>query len=276
MKNTVITPSYNMINYLKRCYASVLDQNVNKEHIIIDNNSTDGTKKWASDKENICFISQKDEGMYDAINTGLKLAKGDIISYINCDEQYLEHALPFVQSYLQKNKNVDMLFGDVLIVDPQGMLLSFRKSYQPKYHYILASHLYNLSCAMFFRRKLIDDGLFFDKSFKNTGDEAYVIQVLKSKYKVTYVRKYLSVFTYTGENLSLDAQASEEKKMIVSAANRYFSVFKPFINLLRLSSKFLAGSYFQKMPIEYSIYTENSVKRKNIYSNNVTFRWPTL
>jgi len=81
---SVITPSYNMLPYLRRCAASVADQEGGKfEHIVIDGGSTDGSGEWLAKQGHIRSISEKDNGMYDAINKGLKQANGNILAYIN-------------------------------------------------------------------------------------------------------------------------------------------------------------------------------------------------
>ncbi len=90
MKVSVVTPSYNMLDYLKRCHKSVADQRgVDVEHIVVDGLSTDGTKEFLESQASIHAIIERDQGMYDAVNKGLLTARGEIMSYLNCDEQYL-------------------------------------------------------------------------------------------------------------------------------------------------------------------------------------------
>jgi glycosyltransferase involved in cell wall biosynthesis len=110
---SVITPSLNMLDYLKRCHASIMDQeNITVEHIIMDGGSTDGTEEWLKQNKRAIGVIQKDEGMYNAINKGLSLAQGNIISYLSCDEQYLSGTLSFVKEFMERNPEVDILFGD--------------------------------------------------------------------------------------------------------------------------------------------------------------------
>ena len=71
---SIITPSFNMLDYLKLCCASVADQDgASFEHIVVDGASTDGTAEWLRQARNITSISEKDDGMYDAINKGLSV-----------------------------------------------------------------------------------------------------------------------------------------------------------------------------------------------------------
>jgi len=94
MRISVITPSYRNSERLKLCVASVADQEgVEVEHIVQDAGSDDGTLDWLLADRRVKACVEKDEGMYDAINRGLRKATGEIFAYLNCDEQYLPGAL---------------------------------------------------------------------------------------------------------------------------------------------------------------------------------------
>ena len=74
---SIITPSYNMLSYLRRCCASVADQEgVAFEHIVVDGGSIDGTGDWLKENQHLRSVSEKDDGMYDAINKGLLMSQG--------------------------------------------------------------------------------------------------------------------------------------------------------------------------------------------------------
>jgi len=264
-----------MLNYLKRCAASVHDQEVGGvEHIVIDGGSNDGSVEWLAGQEQIESISEKDHGMYDAINKGFKLARGEILAYLNCDEQYLPGTLSFVKEFFARNPGVDMIFGDVLLIKPDGNLVAFRKGYTPRWQYIVSSHLYVLSCTMFFRRKIYDRGIIFDSNMRAVGDADFVVRVLRDGYKARHLKRYLSAFTMTGENMSIDPKAIDERKQFQADAPRYIRMNKWLINGLRLTEKLFSGAYFQKMPLEYAVYTEdNQQQRKRFQVYKASFRW---
>ncbi|MEM2293079.1 MAG: glycosyltransferase family 2 protein [Candidatus Bathyarchaeia archaeon] len=272
---SVITPSLNMLSYLKRCHASVADQQgVTVEHIIMDGGSTDGTVEWLRENPQVIGVVQKDNGMYDAINKGLSLARGNIISYLNCDEQYLPGALSFVKKYMERHPEVDILFGDFLVVRPDGSLVCFRKGYPLRWFYIFSSYLYAFSCAMFFRRRLFDDGLRFNEQFKDIGDADFVVRALRSGYKAAYVRRYLAVFTMTGINKSASSEALLERKKWMSLAPLWIRILKWPLNWARLFEKLIHGSFWEKMPLQYAIYVSDDItKRKVFYAEKSSFRW---
>ena len=158
---SIITPSFNMLNYLRTCCNSISDQNVKYEHIVIDGLSQDGTVEWLETKPEIISLCEKDQGMYDAINKGIKLSKGEIISYLNCDEQYLPGVLQKVSEFFRLHSQIDLLFGNTLMIRPDGKLLAYRKGFIPRWPYIWASHMYVHSSSMFVRRRVFESNYYF-------------------------------------------------------------------------------------------------------------------
>lgn len=117
---SVIVPSFNQAQYLERTILSILNQNYpNLELIIIDGASTDGSvdiiKKY--ERYLTCWISEKDNGQAEAINKGFKIAKGDIIAWQNSDDLYLPNALFGVAKIFVKNPGVDLVFGNICLID---------------------------------------------------------------------------------------------------------------------------------------------------------------
>jgi glycosyltransferase involved in cell wall biosynthesis len=113
LKISIITPTFNSEKYLERCIKSIQSQDYNNiEHIIIDGDSTDETrniiKKYQNNKT--ILISEKDDGIWDAMNKGLKIASGNIVGFLNSDDYYYPDAIKTVVKYFNNN-NIDFLFG---------------------------------------------------------------------------------------------------------------------------------------------------------------------
>lgn len=272
---SIITPSFNNLSYLKCCYLSIADQKgINIEHIVIDGGSTDGTVEWLQKQKNIRWISEKDNGMYDAINKGLGLARGKILAYLNCDEQYLSGTLLLVKDFFEKNSGIDILFGDSLLIRPDGNLIAYRKSYQLRWYYILSSHLYVLSCTIFWRRKILENGIYFNSYYKAAGDADFIIRLLKNGFQIKHINQYLAAFTMTGNNLSENVNAKRELLDRIKNAPFWIRLFRLPLNIMRLTEKFLDGAYFQKMPLKYSVYVNDKViEKKDFIVNKASFLW---
>ena len=95
---SIITAVYNNEKYLKECLNSIYNQSYkNFEHIIVDGGSTDKTLNILKEHNNKIdyWCSKKDKGIYDAFNLGMKLSKGDIICFVNSDDQFYSNKTSF-------------------------------------------------------------------------------------------------------------------------------------------------------------------------------------
>ena len=115
-KISIITVTKNSEKFLEKNILSVNNQLYkNYEHIIIDGGSTDKTLNIIHKhrKKIKYFISEKDKGLYDAMNKGIKHCSGDIIGILNSDDIYYKNALKIVNKYFSKYQKLDFLFGSV-------------------------------------------------------------------------------------------------------------------------------------------------------------------
>jgi glycosyltransferase involved in cell wall biosynthesis len=124
MKISIITVVWNNKETIKDAIDSVLSQTYKKiEYIIIDGASTDGTVKIIqSYGDKITkFVSQKDKGLYDAMNKGINLATGDIVGILNSDDVYLD--INVIQNVIDvfEKKKVDSAYGDLYYVDENNL-----------------------------------------------------------------------------------------------------------------------------------------------------------
>ena len=125
---SIITPTYNSGAYLEKCIQSIVNQEFDDyEHIIVDGGSTDNTlaiiKKYES-LYNIKWISEKDNGMYDAISKGFKMAKGDILCWLNSDDIYMPWTLKVVEHVFQ-NTDIDWCTGVPTQINENGEIKVF-------------------------------------------------------------------------------------------------------------------------------------------------------
>jgi GT2 family glycosyltransferase len=337
MNFSIITPSFNQLDYLKRCVASVGDQvgdgvgrwalgvggkksaakscelraksALNLHHHVQDAFSSDGTREFLAEHQansqqllakSYTFTSESapDNGMYEAINKGVTFvgtglqrsgigekpkanshkltAKGpdSVVAWLNCDEQYLPGTLAKVADYFEKHPDVDILFGGMLMVDEDGELLACRKAMPMRRLFLEASYLYNYSCAMFFRASLWEKLRGFDTSYKNAGDEDLVRRALKLNAKCYVLSDYLSVFTYSSNNLSSGGGALEEHEALKRSSSWCARTFKLPINLARLAEKAARGGLIQQGPVEYAIYGNDLNARTRFRADHPSCKWP--
>lgn len=259
---SVVTPSFRSGQWLKLCIASVADQGVQVEHIVQDAGSDDGTLDWLPKDPRVKAFIEKDRGMYDAINHGLSKSSGEILAWLNCDEQYLPGALASVTAAFERDPDLDLLFGDVIMVDPQGDYVCHRKMQVPLKYHTWTCHLSTLSCATFFRRRVFFDyDCRFDPNLRDVGDGVWMLGLLKRRAKMAALGTFTSVFTQTGANMSAAPNARREARELNQSAPAWARVLKPLIITHHRLRRFLGGMYSQK-PFAYEIYTLRSPAKR--------------
>jgi glycosyltransferase involved in cell wall biosynthesis len=269
---SIVTPSFNMLPYLKMCSASIGDQQVNVEHIVMDGGSTDGTTEWLKDNPSIRSVSEKDRGMYHALNKALLLTRAEVVGHLNCDEQYLPGILEFVLKYFDENPDVDFIAGDFLVIDPQGELLAYRKSFQPRWPYFFSNYLYTTTCTLFYRSKVFERCR-FDESYKSIADVIFLYNVLKAGFRGRHIKKYFAAFTYSGKNLSLDPISKIEKKKFNKSLPAWFRLMKPLFFLSFFGERALHKTFKEAETLTFSIFTpEHLTSRVTRAKKDPTYR----
>ncbi len=221
--------------------------------------------------------SKKINGMHDAINRGLRRAQGDILSYLNCDEQYLPGALPAVQAFFDAHPGVDVVFADFVVVDAAGNYLFHRKVQTPLLHHTWVSHLATFTCATFFRRRLIaDHGLFFNPQLRVAGDAEWMVRLLQRRTPMAVLRQFTSAFTLTGANLGATPANRLEARAIAATAPVWARQLK-WLLVLHHRARRLAGGIYTQPPFAYSLYTRATPQTRTTRQvPHPTSRWKTL
>jgi glycosyltransferase involved in cell wall biosynthesis len=272
---SIVTPSFRGSRWLRLCIASVADQGVEHEHIVQDAGSDDGTLDWLLADARVQVFVEQDGGMYDAVNRGLRRASGDVLAYLNCDEQYLPGALARVADYFRDHPEIDVVFADAVVVDPAGRFLCQRQSSRPlRYHSMVSGNLSILTCGTFFRRSLLDQhGLFFHPGFRVLGDVEWVLRLLDHRIRTGVLREYTSAFTNTGANLSSNPRAAQEHRELLASAPLWARKARALIVLHYRLRRLLAGHYRSK-PLRYAVYTlEHPQQRVSFEVPHPGFRW---
>ena len=128
MKISIITVSFNSSETIRDTIESVLNQTYTDiEYIIVDGNSTDNTVEIIKEYEPIFgsrmkWISEKDNGLYDGMNKGIKMASGDVVGIINSDDFYHRNdIIQYIASHFIEDKNLQATFADIRFVNPDNL-----------------------------------------------------------------------------------------------------------------------------------------------------------
>jgi glycosyltransferase involved in cell wall biosynthesis len=276
MQFSIITPSFRGGQWLKLCIASVADQGVELEHIVQDACSDDETRNWLPQDSRVKAFIEKDQGMYDAVNRGMRRASGEILAYINCDEQYLPGALRHVKEFFQQHPNIDVAFGDTVVVSVKGEYLCHRKAIIPsRYHTWVGGGLATYTCSTFFRRRIIEsDGLFFDAKLRDLGDAEWVMRLIDKKVHMAVLPEFMAAFTVTGANMNLMPNAEREKAELFASAPAWARKLRLGIKAQNRARLLLTRGWRQQ-PFSYEIFTKNSPTSRQLFQAlRPTIKWP--
>jgi len=283
MRFSIVTPSYNQLEWLELCIASVADQRGIEfvEHIICDGGSA-GIEDFQmrmlerfAERPNyrLDFVVGPDIGMYDAINKGLRRATGYVCSYLNCDEQLLPGALAHVTDFLRGHPEVEVVFGDSILVDRDGVALCYWRPYVPTLNHLAGATLNTLSCSTFFRKSVVDKGHLFEPQWKAIGDLQWIRSLLLAGCSMRCLPLPLAAFTYLGENLGASRVAKEEFEATRTARRGTVRSFRRAIHFLR---KIASGAYFRRN-VTYDLFALGNSRRRVRYNHpNLGWTWPGL
>lgn len=254
---SIITPSFRNGEWLRLCIASVADQGVSLEHIVQDAGSDDGTLDWLPQDPRVQAFVESDSGMYDAINRGFRKAKGEIVAYLNCDEQYLPGALEAVEAEFSRDPDLEVLLTDLVVVDSAGDYLCHRRSLVPWRNHLWVR--FNVTtCSVFLRRSALEKrNLYFDTRWKVIGDLFWYRDMLAKGARISTLRRMTSAFTDTGDNLALSQRALGERADKDRMAPAWVRRAKPWIIACHRMRMFASGAFLQQ-PFSYEIYTLDS------------------
>jgi glycosyltransferase involved in cell wall biosynthesis len=267
---SIVTPSFNQIEWLRLAVASVADQEgVDYEHIIQDGGTNEVAEVLQSEFGNLgkrlrVFV-EKDAGMYDAVNRGLAKERGEICAYLNCDEQYLPGALSHVASVFQRDPQMDILLAGSVVVDAKGEYICNRPALKPSLRHLQAGQMYNLTSSIFFHARLVRDRkLFFDPSLRIIGDLDWLRRVVETGGRIAISDFLTSAFSDLGTNLALSAEASAESARMRASKHPWRKLSSAALVASHRASRLLAGHYSLR-PFDYAIYTLGNNRERQTF-----------
>jgi glycosyltransferase involved in cell wall biosynthesis len=197
---SVITPVYNGSEYLDELIKSVQQQDYpHIEHIIIDDGSTDDGATVAILKRypHLRWWSRENKGQYATLNEGLAAATGEVVGVISADDKYVTpSALSAVIQFWRSHPECGCIYGKTLRMDINGELLPLDPTLrqEPFPAWLLRYSLLISHCSLFVSRALIiENGIWFDPSFRYAGDWDWIIRLSKAS-KFGYLAQPLSLY----------------------------------------------------------------------------------
>lgn len=194
MKISIITITFNSAMHIAHCLSSVNSQTCNNiEHIIVDGGSTDETIEIIKSFTSLTnYISEPDNGIYDALNKGIKLATGDVIGLLHSDDQLVSPETIKNIAGLFHNTGADGVYGDLIFIDNENKVVRNWRSGLFKRNQVKRGWM-PPHPTLFLRKEVYQKHGLFDTSFKIAGDYDFMLRVmLDTEIKLEYLPEIIT------------------------------------------------------------------------------------
>jgi len=211
LKISVVTATWNCANTLPYCLASVATQNyANREHIIVDGASSDSTINVINQHINqiATFISERDTGIYDALNKGIQLATGDVIGFLHADDLFTSDDVLYKIAEAFENPSICGVYGDLNFVSQFDTMKVIRRWQSKPFNLRdLGRGWMPAHPTLYVRREWYSKIGGFDTSYRISADYLSILQLFtQAEFKTAHIPDVLVTMRLGGaSNKSIQA-----------------------------------------------------------------------
>lgn len=208
MRLTVITASYNSSSTLQDTIESVLHQTYSDyEYVIVDGDSIDGTidiiRKYEKQfKDKLRFVSESDNGIYDAMNKGLQMATGDVVGFLNSDDFFTSNDVLQTIADAFNYNNIDAVYGDIHFVKDDNLNKCTRYFSSRYFHpWMLRFGFMPAHPSFYCKRSVFEKYGLYDLQYRTSSDFEMMVRLLwKHKIKTMYLNMDFVTMRVGGES----------------------------------------------------------------------------
>ncbi len=223
MRISIVMVCLNSVRTIERTIISVISQDYDDvEYIVIDGGSTDGTVDIIKKYEQYisCWISEKDDGIYDAMNKGIDRATGDVIAFLNSDDWYEENIFGEIARRYE-DLELQVLCGDIYFHRNNGVVRSHisKDDIEQEIRYCMGYH----HSAMFVRKHLFNQFGKFDTQYRIVADYDWLLRVYDGHVYIAAADRVFTNFSYGGISSRYEMQnrhLQERKNASLSALDK--------------------------------------------------------
>lgn len=253
---SIIIPCYNSEKWIVDSLQSIYNQTYkNFEVIVIDDGSEDNTNKIVQEFDSsIIYKYQKNKGPAAARNLGVKIAKGDYIAFLDSDDLWEKNKLEKQLSYLNKNKEVDLILTNVTVVNENGSFLFHHDNNVPsdKEELIRAFFLGKIvmnTPTIFMKKEVFNEVGGFIESLPLREDH-FFLMVVSKRYKVGHIKDYLVKRRIRESSISHDINPNEVLELnrpFIKISLENFPFLKKYENQVLSNLNISIGKRFWKL-----------------------------
>jgi glycosyltransferase involved in cell wall biosynthesis len=256
---SIVTVNYNNIEGLKKTFESVQEQNKTLfEHIIIDGGSTDGSLEFIKSNES-CFsyyVSEKDNGIYNGMNKGVKFCKGNYIFFLNSGDTFYSNNI--ISNVVSSNPIGDIIYGDINVILRSGLNRIIKMPEKLSVGITLNT---TITHQAIFHKKSLFDNKGYSEDYKIISDWIFYNEAILFK-KATYNYLNFTIANFESGGISSNIQLSEferEKYLKSKFSIEFYDLLKEF-NLLNLKYIYINKLFFVKYFILFKNYLKKLIR----------------
>jgi glycosyltransferase involved in cell wall biosynthesis len=201
MKVSIITTTYNSAATLRDTLESVKNQDhPDIEHILVDGRSTDETVEIIKSYPHVAkYVSEDDQGLYDAINKGIRMSTGDIVGILNSDDFFPDSTIVSSIVKVFEKEKVDAVYGDIAFVHPENLKKVVRLYSSKKFHPGKFARGYMPAHPSFYAKRSCFEKLgYYQLDYKIAADFELLMRFfMNNEIKTSYLQKVI-VYMRTG------------------------------------------------------------------------------
>lgn len=198
-KLSVITICYNAVDHIEATLRSVRDQNYpNIEHIVIDGGSSDGTLEVIKRYRDTiaCFVSEPDNGVYHAMNKGIRAATGDVLFFLNADDRFCDNnVVTDIMAVFAAEPELELVYGDIILDKPEG---PERQSQMPTLERKRLARENVCHQAVFARPATFERTGGFDESYRIVADYDWLMKLVTGGIQARHICRDITVIGVEG------------------------------------------------------------------------------
>lgn len=217
-KVSIITPSYNQGQFIEETIRSILLQGYpNLEYIIMDGGSKDNSVEIIRKYEPwlTSWVSERDRGQSHAVNKGFERSTGHISAWMNSDDTYEKGALSAVVNLMVKNTDIDVVYGNVKIINENSETQAEMRSVPFHTQAFLYDTVHIAAqSAVFWRNDLFKQVGMVDENIKYAMDRELLIRFIEAGAKFQFIHTILGTYRCHGESKTFGSQDESESELL--------------------------------------------------------------
>jgi glycosyltransferase involved in cell wall biosynthesis len=216
MKVSIVTISFNQLDYIEKAILSVIGQkDVNLEYIVVDPGSADGSRNIIDKYQNSIskIIYEKDKGPADGLNKGFNKSHGDILGFINSDDMLMPNSLEKVINFFKNNEKTDVLLGSGYIINKDDKLIKYIVPSDFSVRRFVTGGFQFIQQSMFFRKSAFENCGGFNINNKTCWDGELLLDMGMSGCNIMCSRDELGLFRMHENSITSTGRLNEQYKL---------------------------------------------------------------